>query len=102
MRWLNLYYRHIRVPAVAMRRGLTGCPKAIPERAHQPAVRYRPVPALDEDGDELDILVQSRRNRQAAIRFFRKVLKVRIPDDREHRFQSNVNTESGHREQRFR
>ena len=27
---------------------------------------------------------------------------VRIPDDREHRFQSNVNTESGHREQRFR
>ena len=31
--------------------------------------------AVDEDGDELDILVQSRRNRQAAIRFFRKVLK---------------------------
>ena len=28
--------------------------------------------AVDEDGDEL---VQSRRNRQAAIRFFRKVLK---------------------------
>ena len=31
--------------------------------------------AVDEDGDELDILVQSRRNRQAAIRFFRKGLK---------------------------
>ena len=31
--------------------------------------------AVDEDGDELDILVQSRRNRRAAIRFFRKVLK---------------------------
>ena len=26
---------------------------------------------------------------------------VRIPDDREHRFQSNVNTDSGHVEQRF-
>ena len=31
--------------------------------------------AVDEDGDEIDILVQSRRNRRAAIRFFRKVLK---------------------------
>ena len=31
--------------------------------------------AVDEDGDELDILVQPRRNRRAAIRFFRKVLK---------------------------
>ena len=27
--------------------------------------------------------------------------QVRIPDDREHRFQSNVNTDSGHVEQRF-
>ena len=26
---------------------------------------------------------------------------MRIPDDREHRFQSNVNTDSGHVEQRF-
>ena len=31
--------------------------------------------AVDQDGDLLDILVQSRRNRRAAIRFFRKVLK---------------------------
>ena len=31
--------------------------------------------AVDEDGDVLDILVQSRRNRQAAKRFFRKLLK---------------------------
>ena len=31
--------------------------------------------AVDEDGDVIDILVQSRRNRQAAIRFFRKLLK---------------------------
>ena len=31
--------------------------------------------AVDEDGDVLDILVQSRRNRQAARRFFRKLLK---------------------------
>ena len=31
--------------------------------------------AVDEDGDELDILVQSRRNRRAATRFLRKVLK---------------------------
>ena len=28
--------------------------------------------AVDEDGDVLDILVQSRRNRRAAVRFFRK------------------------------
>ncbi len=31
--------------------------------------------AVDEDGDVIDILVQSRRNRLAAIRFFRKLLK---------------------------
>ena len=31
--------------------------------------------AVDEDGDVLDILVQSRRDRQAAKRFFRKLLK---------------------------
>ena len=28
-------------------------------------------------------------------------IRMRIPDDREHRFQSNVNTDSGHVEQRF-
>jgi putative transposase len=33
--------------------------------------------AVDEDGDVIDILVQSRRNRRAAIRFFRKLLKGR-------------------------
>ena len=31
--------------------------------------------AVDEDGDTIDILVQSRRNRRAALRFFRKLLK---------------------------
>jgi len=31
--------------------------------------------AVDEDGDTIDILVQSRRNRWAALRFFRKLLK---------------------------
>ncbi len=31
--------------------------------------------AVDQDGDLLDILVQSQRDRRAAIRFFRKVLK---------------------------
>ena len=37
--------------------------------------------AVDEDGDVLDILVQSRRNRRAAVRFFRKLLKhqARVP-----------------------
>ena len=30
--------------------------------------------AVDEDGDVLDILVQSRRNRRAAVRFFRTLL----------------------------
>ncbi len=32
--------------------------------------------AVDEDGDEIDILVQPRRNRGAALRFFRKLLKT--------------------------
>ena len=31
--------------------------------------------AVDEDGDVIDILVQSRRNRRAATRFFRRLLK---------------------------
>ena len=31
--------------------------------------------AVDEDGDTIDILVQSRRNRLAALHFFRKLLK---------------------------
>ncbi len=31
--------------------------------------------AMDQDGNVLDILVQSRRNKQAANRFFRKLLK---------------------------
>ena len=37
--------------------------------------------AVDEDGDVIDILVQSRRNRRAAVRFFRTLLKTqgRIP-----------------------
>ena len=30
--------------------------------------------AVDQDGDVIDILVQPRRNRQAAARFFRKLL----------------------------
>ena len=37
--------------------------------------------AVDQDGDVIDILVQSRRNRGAAARFFRKLLKAqgRVP-----------------------
>ena len=31
--------------------------------------------AVDQDGDVIDILVQSRRHRQSATRFFRKLLK---------------------------
>jgi putative transposase len=31
--------------------------------------------AVDQDGHELDILLQSRRNQKAAKRFFRKLLK---------------------------
>ena len=39
--------------------------------------------AVDEDGDTIDILVQSRRNRRAALRFFRKLLKGQgcVPTD---------------------
>ena len=37
--------------------------------------------AVDEDGDVLDILVQSHRNRRAGVRFFRTLLKAqgRVP-----------------------
>ena len=31
--------------------------------------------AVDQDGDTIDILVQRRRHKKAAIRFFRRVLK---------------------------
>ena len=33
------------------------------------------IPTVDQDGNVLDILVQSRRNKHAAKRFFRKLLK---------------------------
>ena len=43
--------------------------------------------AVDEDGDVIDILVQPRRNRRAAFRFFRKLLKTQgaspLPDHRQ-------------------
>jgi putative transposase len=31
--------------------------------------------AVDQDGDEIDILVQRRKDKKAASRFFRKLLK---------------------------
>jgi len=31
--------------------------------------------AVDQDGDVLDILVQKRKNKQAAVRFFKKLMK---------------------------
>ena len=30
---------------------------------------------IDQDGDEIDILVQKRKNKRAAIRFFKRLLK---------------------------
>ena len=49
----------------------------LPFRLEFPRCRRSPcrTGAVDEDGDVLDILVQSRRNRRAATRFFRKLLK---------------------------
>jgi DDE domain len=35
--------------------------------------------AVDQDGDVLDILVQSRRDKKAAKKFFRKLLKRLVP-----------------------
>ena len=37
--------------------------------------QFYPWRAVDQDGDVLDILVTRRRNKKAAMRFFRKVLK---------------------------
>ena len=31
--------------------------------------------AVDQDGDELDIIVQKRRKKKAAMKFFKKLLK---------------------------
>ena len=42
---------------------------------HWPRVTYGMLQPVDEDGDVLDILVQSRRNRRAAVRLFRKLLQ---------------------------
>ncbi len=36
---------------------------------------WRAVDQDDQDGDEIDILVQKRKDKKAAIRFFRKLLK---------------------------
>ncbi len=36
---------------------------------------HYPWRAVDQDGDTIDILVQKRRNKRAAKRFFRKLLK---------------------------
>ena len=44
----------------------------------------------------------TRLNRILGAREETPMGSVRIPDDCEHRFQSNVNTDSGHVEQRFR
>lgn len=38
--------------------------------------------AVDQDGDTIDILVQRRRNKQAAIRFFRRLIKGQGSDPR--------------------
>ena len=46
--------------------------------------------AVDEDGDVIDILVQSRRNRRAAMRFFRKLLKARGPRTPVHGLVQNL------------
>jgi putative transposase len=37
--------------------------------------RYYLWRAVDQDGDTLDILIQKRKNKKAALRFFRKLLK---------------------------
>ncbi len=39
--------------------------------------KHRLWRAVDANGDVLDILVQSRRNKAAAKRFFRKLFKTR-------------------------
>ena len=49
--------------------------------------------------DDAVAVAHSLRFRTFGNRYPRTV--VRIPDDREHRFQSNVHTDSGHVEQRF-
>ena len=38
-------------------------------------VQHYLLRAVDQDGDELDVLVQQRRNKKAAKRFFKKLLK---------------------------
>ena len=47
------------------------------------------------------VLADEPRQELDGPRETRAQVGLRIPDDREHRFQSNVNTDSGHVEQRF-
>jgi len=43
-------------------------------------VQYYLWRAVDQDGDELDILIQKRRDKRAAKRFFKKLQKVSKPN----------------------
>jgi putative transposase len=52
--------------------------------------------AVDQDGDEIDIMVQKRKDKKAARRLFRKLLKgqqaapIRIVNDKLHSYSAAV------------
>ena len=56
--------------------------------------------AVDEDGDVIDILVQARRNRRAAIRFFREVVERAglCPSTTDHRQAAQLPSGLPHRD----
>ena len=56
--------------------------------------------AVDEDGDTIDMLAQSRRNRRAALRFFRKLLLRTglCPSTTDHRHTAQLSRGLSHRD----
>ena len=54
--------------------------------------------AVDQDGDTIDILVQKRRNKQAAKRFFRKLLKGQCASPRRMMTDKLKSYSAAHRE----
>jgi len=66
--------------------------------------------AVNQDGDEIDILVQHKRNKQAALRFFRKLFRktgirpYKIVTDKLRRYQAalkELSTEPPHETGRY-
>ncbi|WP_321392382.1 DDE-type integrase/transposase/recombinase [uncultured Desulfuromusa sp.] len=63
----------VAVTILGLTAGIAGSSwKTITQRAKEQELLWR---AVDQDGDEIDVLVQHKSNKQAALRFFRKLFR---------------------------